>query len=326
MVKHDMIVIGASAGGIEALIKLVGLLPADLPASICVAVHVRPETVSNLPTVLRRASPLEAVHPRFHETIQQGYIYVAPPNWHMTLTENQVHLVDGPRENGARPAVDPLFRSAAEKLGPRVIGIVLSGSLDDGTAGIAAIKAHGGITIAQDPNEADFPSMPQSAIDNVGVDHVARVSEIASLVIQLTKHTDADPVAQQNNAAAQPEQFSTAEKTWHYQFSCPDCGGVLLPQEEGDYIHFRCEVGHMYSPQSLFGEQTKAVENGLWLAIRTLHEKARLATNIATQMRERGNDYSAVHFDEQAQVATDHADAIEKVLSKVHIDPNTTTD
>ncbi len=322
MTQHDIIVIGASAGGIEALISLVKLLPEDFPASVFITVHVPAEGTSNLPTILRRASQLEAVHPRYHEAIRQGYMYVAPPNWHMTLEDTGVVLVAGPRENGVRPAIDPLFHSAAATFGQRVIGIILSGSRDDGTAGMAAIKAHGGITIAQDPDEAGFSSMPKSAIENVNIDYVYRIADIATLLIQLTKaigENQKDKTLAQTNGSETSINLSAKETTWNYQFSCPDCGGVLLPQQEGSYLHFQCEVGHKFSPQTLLADQEKLIENALWVAARALGEKARLTTKLADQMRERGSTSETVVFDQQSQSAYADAETIKKVLSQMHV-------
>ena len=177
MSGHDMITIGASAGGVEALTELVRGLPVDLPASVFVSLHVPPHGTSMLPQILSRRGPLPAHHARDGEPIEPGRIYVAPPDLHLLIHQGVVRLSRGPRENGFRPAIDPLFRTAARWHGPRVVGVILSGTLDDGTAGLLAIKERGGFAVVQDPDDALFPGMPRNAMDVVHVDHVLPASE-----------------------------------------------------------------------------------------------------------------------------------------------------
>lgn len=185
MPGHDVIVIGASAGGVEALSKLVAGLPADLPAALFVVVHIPSEATSVLPRILSRAGPLPAVHVRDGLPIQDGRIYVAPPDYHLLLRSGHVRVVRGPREHGHRPAVDPLFRSAAHYGGPRTVGVILSGVLDDGTSGLQVLKAHGGVAVVQDPDDAFYDGMPRSAVENVDVDHVLPLAEIAPVLARL---------------------------------------------------------------------------------------------------------------------------------------------
>lgn len=179
---HDIIAIGTSAGGVEALKTLVSGFPPDLAASIFVVLHVSPSYPSVLPDILTRFGPLPAVHARNGDAILPGRIYVAPPDHHLTMEPGFIRTVRGPRENGHRPAVDPLFRAAARTYGPRAVGVVLTGALDCGTAGLMSIKAHGGVAIVQDPNEALSPEMPQNAIKHVRVDHVLPLAKISSLL------------------------------------------------------------------------------------------------------------------------------------------------
>src|SRR5262245_27288904 len=181
MPGHDIIVVGASAGGVEALTQLVRALPADLPASVFVVLHVPAQSPSVLPTILSRVSPLPAVHPEDGEAIQPGRIYVAPPDRHLLVKRGHVRLARGPRENSNRPAVDPLFRTAGRAYGRRVVGVVLSGVLDDGTAGLAAVKMRGGVAVVQGPDEALYPGMPRNAAENVAVDYCLPVGQIAAL-------------------------------------------------------------------------------------------------------------------------------------------------
>jgi two-component system chemotaxis response regulator CheB len=187
MPGHDIIVVGASAGGVEALIRIVGGVPSDLPAALFVVLHVRPGTPSGLPDLLSRSGKLPASHATHLQPIQHGHIYVARPDRHLMIVSGRVHVTLGPRENGHRPAIDPLFRTAARSYGRRVVGIVLSGVLDDGTAGLAAVKRHGGLAIVQDPDDTLFPSMPRSAMDHVAVDHVLPALEIGALLAEVVR-------------------------------------------------------------------------------------------------------------------------------------------
>jgi two-component system, chemotaxis family, protein-glutamate methylesterase/glutaminase len=185
MAGHDIIVVGASAGGVEALIRTVGGVPSDLPAALLVVLHMRPGKPSGLPDLLSRSGKLRASQAEHLQPIQHGHIYVAPSDRHLVIVSGRVHVTLGPRENGHRPAIDPLFRTAARSYGRRVVGIVLSGVLDDGTAGLAAVKRHGGLAIVQDPDDALFPSMPRSAMDHVAVDHVLPAKEIGALLAEV---------------------------------------------------------------------------------------------------------------------------------------------
>ena len=185
MPGRDIIVMGASAGGVQVLADLIGSLPADLPASIFIVMHLAPFGTSAMPAILSRSGRLAAVHPRDGESIQHGKVYVAPPDHHLLIEPDRVRISQGPTENGHRPAVDVLFRSAAQVYGPRVVGVVLTGNLDDGTAGLALIKKYHGIAVVQDPEEADYPGMPRSAIAQVNVDHILPLAEIGPLLADL---------------------------------------------------------------------------------------------------------------------------------------------
>src|SRR5688572_11570392 len=193
MATHDIIVIGGSAGAVEALTRLVAGLPADLPAAVFIAIHTTPTTPSLLPKILSRAGPLPAAHPRDGDGIERGRIYIPPPDHHLLLDEDRVRIVRGPKENGHRPALDPMFRTAAVRYGRRVVGVVITGMLDDGTAGLLAIKQRGGIAVVQNPNEALFPGMPLSAIQNVDVDHVLHLNEIPPLLARLAGEPVTEP-------------------------------------------------------------------------------------------------------------------------------------
>lgn len=318
MHHRDIFVIGASAGGVHALIELVAGLPRDLPVSIFVVQHVAPYGKSAMPSILTRSGPLEAVHPEDRTRIQSGRIYVAPPDHHLLIEDGHVRLSRGPTENGHRPAVDVLFRSAARTYGPRVVGVILTGNLDDGTAGLLQVKSHGGVAVVQDPEEADYPGMPRSAMENVEVDHVVPLSSIPGLLVELYH----DPVEEVE--AVDEETSDMKQKLERGQdremggepsgFTCPECGGALWESHEQDLVHFRCRTGHAYAPESLIAKQYDALEATLWAAVRSLQENASLARRMERWMQQRGNDAGEERYSKRADEAEAHANALRKIL------------
>lgn len=326
MPNRDIVVIGASAGGVEALTSLARTLPADLPAALFVVLHVAPHGNSVLPQLLARASKLKAEHAIHGEPIVSGRWYVAPPDQHMLIRDGHVHLGRGPSENGHRPAIDPLFRSAASAHGSRVIGVVLSGSLDDGTAGLLAVKQSGGIAIAQDPHEALYPSMPLSAIENVEVDHISPLAGIGRLLKQLTR----DPVAAAGfklrpevtaieAAIAEGGQMGLGAleaRGVPSGFACPDCHGVLWEVREEGLVRYRCRVGHAYLPQALSVAQSERLEESLWIALRTLKESSALSKRLAERAHERTMPQMARAYETRAREAFERASVIEEVLKR----------
>jgi two-component system, chemotaxis family, protein-glutamate methylesterase/glutaminase len=335
MPGHDIVVVGASAGGVEALSQLVRGLPPEIPAAIFVVLHTPPSGTSVLPRILSRAGRLPAAHARNGEPIETGRIYVAPPDHHLLLQRGFVRLARGPRENSNRPAVDPLFRTAARAYGGRVVGVVLSGTLDDGTAGLIAIKRRGGVAVVQDPNDALFSGMPHSAIDNVEVDHVVPIAFMADLLDKLAREPveeageEAVPDDMEKEAAI--EAFDLAAIENHERpgipstYACPECGGTLWELEEGELTRFRCRVGHAFSPDSLLAEQSDALETALWSAFRALEETAALAERMALRAKERDRPYGAERFNDQARDARERAALIREVLLKGQIDAASVT-
>ena len=327
MARRDIVVVGGSAGGIEALTALVrGLLP-DFPAALFVVVHIPPYSVSHLPQILSRAGALPAVHATDGEPIEPGRIYVAPPDRHLLVRRGWVELTRGPRENHSRPAVDPLFRSAARAYGSRVIGVVLSGSLYDGSLGLMAVKTRGGLAIVQDPREAAVEGMPRSALRLVEADHVLAAAEIAQV---LTAHvgepaveTGDTPMADRDEALqtvitedfAEQAGDDRVEETTVY--TCPDCGGVLWQSGNGKALGFRCHVGHAYGPEILLSQKSEEFESALWASLRLLKEKATLTRQLATRTREGANGGRlevAARIEEQAELDERYARLITEVL------------
>ncbi len=318
--SRDIIVIGASAGGIEALTGLVRQLPADMGASIFVVLHMAPDQKSVLPRILSSAGKLPAKHARDGEPIIADRIYVAPPDHHLLLHDTQVRVVRGPRENGHRPAIDPLFRTAAYAFGPRVIGVILSGALDDGTAGLVSIKSRGGLAVVQDPNEAIVEMMPRSALENVDIDHVLPISEMAALLPMLVR--EQAPNAPARSALLEVEAALQLNGSTNGKLkvgepsaiACPACGGVLNEVHERDLVRYRCRVGHAYAPETLYQEQSLALESALWAALRALEEQAALGRRMASRARHLGQVKSAKRFDERAESSEQQARLVRETL------------
>ena len=252
---QDVIVVGASAGGVEALQVLAAGLATDLPASVFVVLHIGSgiDGHSCLPEILARAGPLPAKHPVEGEEIRRAQIYVAPPDYHMLLRPGHVHLLNGPKENRARPSINPLFRSAAAAYGSSVTGVILTGLLDDGVAGLAEIKRRGGIAVVQDPATALCPSMPENALERVDVDHVAPLHGIAELVHAL---------ATTERASTEVKEEAIERKL--VDLRCPECRGPIWEERQGRIVEFRCRVGHAYSPFAFLKDYQDTVERTLW--------------------------------------------------------------
>jgi two-component system, chemotaxis family, protein-glutamate methylesterase/glutaminase len=314
--QRDVVVVGASAGGVEALQELVARLPPELPAAVLVVLHVLPTGTSVLPEILDRAGPLQAAAASDGERFERGCIYVAPPDSHMLVENGRIRLTHGPRENGHRPAVDPLFRSAARAHRERVIGAVLSGSLDDGTDGLRAIRDRGGFALAQDPAEALYPGMPASAIENGAVDRVVPIAEMAGAICSLIEApVRLEPVGTVFDHPAEPDrsdQDSTqGEPTG---LTCPDCGGALWFDEGRDFGRFRCHVGHAFSPASLETAQSDALESALWAALRTLQERADLYRRMGRRVRQSA---PVTRLEEKAMACEEHAGVLREVVMAI---------
>jgi two-component system, chemotaxis family, protein-glutamate methylesterase/glutaminase len=311
---RDLIVVGASAGGVEPLVTLARTLPANLPAAVFVVLHIPPQGRSVLASILDRAGPLHAAPAEDGEPIEHGRIYVAPPDCHLSL-DDVVHVLKGPRENRNRPSVDVLFRSAAQSHGTRVIGVVLSGTLDDGTAGLAAVKNAGGVAIVQEPDETIYPSMPRSAMAEVDVDHVLPSQDIAACLAELVRASDveeSEAMSSDPNGSAQDELVIPSDPPT--AFTCPECGGALWERTEGDVLVFRCHVGHAYSQEAFNSAQAEQVEAALWSALRALKEKGALNRRTAGRLADRGLPRRAAELERRAEVADEQAGVLWRLL------------
>jgi len=323
MPQRDIVVIGGSAGAIEPASEIVRLLPAAFPGAIFVVVHFPGSVTSALPRILTRAGTIPASHARDEEAIEPGRIYIAPPDCHLFLENGLIRLTRGPKENGHRPAIDPLFRSAAHHFRERTIGILLSGNLSDGTAGLLAIKQRGGIAIVQDPDSAMFSGMPRSAVERVPVDHIVPVEAIPHLLMELTTRPlpSRKDMAMDLRERADDTLDPAAAEDRKTQagipstMSCPECHGVLWEHRDGDVLAFRCRVGHAFTEEALLAIQAEQLEAALWTALRALEEHGALSRRLATRAATRGHSHSASTFTEHAMDAEHHASTIRTVLA-----------
>ena len=290
MAGRDILALGASAGGLKAICKLVAALPADLEAAVFVCMHVASDKPSQLPTILTRCGALPACHPTDGQQIERGRIYVAPPDHHLLVNEEVVRVVRGPQENRFRPAIDAMFRSAARAHGANVVGVVLTGYLEDGTVGLQAIKKCGGIVVVQDPEDAEHKAMPAHALRYVKVDHCAPLAEMPALLLRLLSEPAQkasmpvpEDVDVESNIAEQ--QMNTQEFLENVEsigsrttYACPRCNGSIWQIGKDDPLRFRCHVGHSFTQEYFWAEQTQNLENALWSAIRITHVSELAAT------------------------------------------------
>jgi two-component system, chemotaxis family, protein-glutamate methylesterase/glutaminase len=316
------VAIGASAGGIEALRGLVAQLPVDFPAAVLVVLHLPPKGTSFLPQILARAGALPAVTAKDGAALDGGCIYVAPPDCHLLVDGGHVHLDHGARTNGHRPAIDPLFRSVAKAYGRAGAGVVLSGVLDDGTAGLMAIKQAGGVTLAQDPADALYDMMPRTAIEVVSADHVGTAEQLGKVLAEIAAGGPPESpaalhaVRQEHLVEVDRGSSDDPQPGQVTGLTCPECNGAIWLDDSGPVPRFACRTGHDYSPQSFDAAQTDRVEAALWTALRTLEERAALYRRMAARHRESGNARTSERFAVRAESAVQHAGVIRDVIEQ----------
>ncbi|MCC5667298.1 chemotaxis protein CheB [Nostoc sp. CHAB 5784] len=313
MLGHNIIVIGTSAGGLKALGAILGTLPADIDAVFFIVQHLAADKPSILPQILTDVGSLPASHPADGESIQTGRIYVAPPDYHLLVNQGSMRVVRGPQENRFRPAIDALFRSAARAYGTRVVGVVLTGYLDDGTVGLQAIKKRGGVAIVQDPNEAEYPSMAKSALRYVNVDYCLPLAEIPDLLVELSKEPaaqeEAYPVTKEIEIESKiaEQQMNTQEFLKNVEaigtrttYTCPECNGSIWQIGKEQPLRFRCHIGHSFTANVFLAEQTQNLENALWSAVRAMEEKVTFSRQMAEQMRNYNLTIAATKYENHA--------------------------
>jgi two-component system, chemotaxis family, protein-glutamate methylesterase/glutaminase len=316
-----LILVGASAGGVDALQHLAAQLPA-LPCPLLVVLHVGAHR-SLLPQLLARHGELSAAHASDGEALRAGHLHVAPPDHHMLVVGDRIELTRGPREHHSRPAIDPLFLSAALSHGPGAVGVVLTGMLDDGTAGLQAIKACGGVAVVQDPEEAYAPSMPRSVLHNVDVDHCVALAAMPALLQSLTTApvppSFGPPSPRLLHELALSRTQGAGMDHLHAigqpsPYACPECHGILFRVEGAVPERFRCHTGHAYTTRSLQQAVAGATDEALWNALRAAQEQQALLAHMAAVYRAARDDEQAQRADAAARQARDQAQALRSIV------------
>jgi two-component system chemotaxis response regulator CheB len=326
MKKSKVIVIGSSAGGVMALKELIASLPADFEVPIFIVQHIAPQVHSYMPEILNHSGGLKARHPEDGEQIRKGHIYIAPPDHHMLIEENHILVKKGPKENRFRPSVDALFRSAAYTYKNGVIGVILTGMLDDGTSGMWTINRMKGITIVQDPLDALYRSMPQNVLEHVDVDYIVPLAYIPELLNGLTKvemeeipdedSTNRELLKLEIDIAAQQNSFERGiiNVGTPSSLTCPECGGSLNVLTEGKITRYRCHTGHAYSSESLLEEVSETMEIKLWQAVRSLEERIMLLEKSADKLKETGDENVVENFLFKAQKAREASNSLRNFI------------
>ena len=324
---RDLVVVASSAGGVEALKRLVALLPVDLPATVLVALHMPAGAPSLLPEILARASRMPVVPAAEGLPLRHSQIVVARPDRHLLVLEDAIALGGGARENGHRPSHDAMFRSAALARGNRVIGVVLTGMLDDGAAGLACVERYGGVPLVQHPDEADLPSMPQHALQAVPT---ARALKLEDLVQEVVRAVSGVPPGGRPAVAPERAELDAAELSSALgqhpmlpdgslpgepsPYGCPDCAGVLRAVPEPGMLRYRCRTGHAWSAEGLAAQQHVVVEAALWTALRVLEERADLSARLAADAAGHERALSRAHWRRRSEEALQEAGLIRRLL------------
>jgi two-component system chemotaxis response regulator CheB len=324
---HNIIVIGTSAGGLKALSAVLSELPADIGAAIFVVQHLAADKKSLLPKLLGDICDLPVMNPIDGAKFETGHVYVAPPDHHLLVNADTVRVLRGPQENRFRPSIDALFRSAARAHGSRVIGVVLTGYLDDGTVGLQAIKKRGGIAVVQDPAEAAYPSMPRNALRYVRVDHTVPIAKAGALLTRLV----ATPPAAQDEYPTTPEieiESNIAEQLMNTKeflenvkeigsltpYTCPDCHGAIWQLGEDEPLKLRCHVGHSFTGEVFTTAQSQSVENALWAAVRVMEEKVTFSRQLAARKRKQKLNKAADSYEKQASALDDEVTRVRDLI------------
>lgn len=314
---------GASAGGLTALRRLVAELPADFPAPICLVQHTPSDGPRLLDGLLTQAGKLRARFAEDGEPLTAGTIHIAPPGMHMVIDDGRLRHVRGPRENLARPAIDPLFRSAALHFKQQTIGVLLSGMLDDGVAGLSVIERCGGVAVIQDPEDAEAADMPQNALDAIG-ERLAAVLPADALGRYLRELRTVEP----RTGANCPEHLGAEHRMFvaasgidvvpmigdPAALSCPTCGGPLWEMPDEDVRRYRCHVAHGFTTQCLGEEQRTGMEEALWAAVRTLDERVKTLGVMIQDAEKRGYRRIVDMYSDERKEAKRHADALRELF------------
>lgn len=341
MANRDIITVGTSAGGVEALLYLAAHLPADLPATVLVTIHLPSQFRSSLDELLSQAGPLPASFATDGAPLRKGHIYIAPPDRHLLIEQDKVRLGTGPRENNARPAIDPMLRSAAVCCCGRSIGVVLTGTLGDGASGLWAVSQCGGATVVQDPRGAAFPDMPRNALNRLNPDHVVALDQMPALLVRLAHEPAAEPQRLPANVRAELEiarngggKMSIMDRIGRRSvLSCPDCQGVMWEIDEGNLTRFRCHVGHTYTAELMSLALDENLRRALGSAQRALEERLALADKLHRQAQESGHRHLAENWSAKARdygtemkVIRDAIQRMEAVAARQELDSAESSD
>jgi two-component system chemotaxis response regulator CheB len=332
--RFGVVVVGGSAGGVEALKRFVSSLPHDLPAAVFVTLHLASGAKSLLPGILARGAAIRVVPAVDGAPVETATVYVAQPDTHLVVDGNRVRLGAGARENGHRPSVDVLLRSAAVSSGHRVVGVVLTGMLDDGSAGLRAVARYGGAVFVQHPDDAEFPAMPRNALAAVPQANALPLDQLTEEVVRtVAGYRENTPGARQSVDAAVRRRDELEVRSALGEppilpdgtplgtpsgYSCPDCGGVLNEVEDTQLVRFRCRVGHAWSGDSLLRQQGETIEDALWTALRALEERQDVANRLAAESGKTGREWSSRFFRTRAEGAARAASLLRELLSKHH--------
>jgi two-component system chemotaxis response regulator CheB len=325
MANRDVVAIGASAGGVEALIFLCTRLPAQFPATILITQHLPSHSASGLDQILSRAGPLPATFAHEGDTLRKGQIFLAPPGCHLIADRDRLLLGKGPRENHARPAIDAMLRSVGVCCGPRAIGVVLTGTLGDGASGLKAVQQCGGISVVQDPDDAAFPEMPRTALNRSVPDHVVRLADLPLLLNSLVQRPAGGPKPVPDSirfevgiASGQKASMRDMDRLGRRSvLTCPDCNGVMWEIDHDDLSHYRCHVGHAYGAEMMNLALDDSVRRALGSALRALEERIALTERLRCQASGRGHNQSADMWMRKIEEIEKEADALRKTITRL---------
>jgi two-component system chemotaxis response regulator CheB len=325
MANRDVLAIGTSAGGVEALIFLAKRFPGEFPAAVLVTIHLPSHSRSTLDDLLTKAGPLPAQFARDGDAVRKGHIYIAPPDRHLLLDGDRLALGEGPRENNARPAIDPMLRSAALCCSARAIGVVLTGSLGDGASGLWAIRQAGGIAVVQDPKDAAFPEMPTTALNRAKPDHVVRLEEMPRLLESLVHQPTGEAHPLPRSIKYEVEVARTGRGSMENMDSigrrsvlaCPDCGGVMWEIDEEGLLRYRCHVGHTYTAELMSVALDESLRRALASALRALEERVALARKLYRQAVDGGHRLLAETWAEKTSEFEHEMDVIRGSIRRI---------
>jgi two-component system chemotaxis response regulator CheB len=309
MSNRDILAIGTSAGGFEALRFLTREFRPDLPAAVLIVIHLPGHSRSSLDSILTQMGPLPANFAEDGQSLEHGRIYIGPPERHLILDGDKLHLGSGPRENNSRPAIDPLFRSVGLCCGSRSVGVVLTGMLGDGSSGLWSLKQCGGITVVQEPSDAAFPDMPSSAIERAKPDHIVALAAMPTLLDGLVRHPAGQALAAPESlryevevAASGSTSMSEMDRIGRRSvFACPDCHGVMWEIDDGEFVRYRCHVGHAYSGDLMSVAVDDNLQRALAVALRALEERATLVEKLQKQASAGGHSQLADSWERKAK-------------------------